>query len=282
MLASASSANHASRDTAIEAVLERASDRIRLDHPGTRAILLKGSLVRGDASPYSDIDLDVLVAEADESSYAAWFDNEGGRLHHVSVAVHPWDEWWEGGEESAEWSIGFAALEVFRLLWAENPEEAARYHRPGLLRPAGDPELEDFFSDLGKVRNAQRTGDEIGVRLAAQAAARLCPSVLAAVNPGYPAEPVTSVRAALDAALSFPIAPQGYRKDLLRCLGLSGEPSASADIAAAAERLVLGTISLLEDHRAWSTDPDNPRFEIGLDDALASRTLRTYMNQTHD
>ncbi|WP_066898101.1 nucleotidyltransferase domain-containing protein [Mycolicibacterium houstonense] len=271
---------HASYDPAIEAVVGRAVVRIRRDYPGTRAILLKGSLVRGDAGPYSDIDLDVLVSGTDESSYAAWFDGEGGRLHHVSVAVHPHDVWWDEAEEPAEWSFGFAVLEVFRLLWAEDPQEAERYGGTGLHRPAGDPELEDFFSDLGKLRNARRAGDELGVRLAARAAAQLCPSVLAVVNPGHPADPITSARAALDAAVSFPVAPQGYREDFLRCLGLSGDTSHSDDIAAAAERLVLGTVSLLEDHHAWSTDADKPRFELGLDDALANRTLSAYLNQS--
>lgn len=276
------SAQHASCDPAIEAVLGRAVERIRRDYPDTRAILLKGSLVRGDAGPYSDIDLDVLVSGADESSYAAWFDSEGGRLHHVSLAVHSRDGWWDEAEDPAEWSFGFAALEVFRLLWVDDPEEAARYSGPGLPRPAGEPELEDFFSDLGKLRNARRSGDELGVRLAARAAALLCPSVLATVNPGHPADPITSARAALDAALSFPVAPQGYREDFLRCLGLSGEASDTDDIAAAAECLVLGTVSLLEAHQAWSTDADKPRFELGLDDALATRSLSAYLRQSQD
>lgn len=271
---------YVSRDPAIEAVLVRAVDRIRRDYPDVRAILLKGSLVRGDAGPYSDIDLDVLVSGADESSYAAWFDSENERLHHVSVAVHPRDVWWDEAEEPAEWSLGFAAIEVFRLLWVDDPEEAQRYRGPGLARRSGGPELEDFFSDLGKLRNARRSGDELGVRLAARAAAQLCPSVLAVLNPGHPADPITSPRAALDAALSFPVAPQGYPEDLLRCLGLSGEVSNTDDIVAAAKRLVLGTVSLLEEHQAWSADADTPRFELGLDEALAARTLSAYLHQT--
>ncbi|MEE6170356.1 MULTISPECIES: GNAT family N-acetyltransferase [unclassified Mycolicibacterium] len=263
----------------IEAVLERATERTRHDYPRTRAILLKGSHVRGDAGPYSDIDLDVLVAGSEDSRYLAWFGEERGRLRHISVAVRPWDEWWEEAAEPVDWAMGFAAYEVFRLIWAAVDEDAARLRGTGVRHPAAQPELEDFFSDLGKVRNAWVAGDELGVRLAAHAAARLSPSVLAAANPGYPAAPVVSARAAIDAALAFPVAPQGYREDLLLCLGLSDGHSAMTDVAVAAERLVMGTISLLRDHRAWSPDPDDPRFEIGLDEALADGTLSRYLGQ---
>ncbi|WP_165606021.1 GNAT family N-acetyltransferase [Mycolicibacterium mucogenicum] len=264
----------------IETILDRAIARTRRDYPGTRAVLLKGSHVRGDAGPYSDVDLDVLVAGSEDSCYLAWFDEERGRLRHISVAIRSWDEWWEESAEPVDWAMGFAADEVFRLIWAAVDEDAERLRGSGVRHPAAQPELEDFFSDLGKVRNSWVAGDELGVRLAAQAAARLSPSVLAVVNPGYPAEPVVSARAAIDAALAFPVAPQGYREDLLLCLGLSGGPSTVADVTAAAERLVMGTVSLLRDHRAWSPDPDDPRFEIGLDEALADGTLSSYLGQS--
>lgn len=271
-------------DSAIEAVIRRALARARDEYPGTRAILLKGSHVRGDAGPFSDIDLDLLVDTADASAYAAWFDTEdrgSGRLYHVSVAIHAWETWWEESKEPVVWAMGLAAREVCRLLWARDNDDAARFPAFGILHPAGGPELEDCFSDLGKVRNALLRGDDLGVRLAAQSAARHCPTVLATINPGYPAEVVDSPRAALDAVLGFPVAPDGYREDLLRCLGLSPEATTSDGIATATERLVLGTIALLEEHGVGSDDAAGPVFEIGLDTALANRTLRAYVHEIH-
>lgn len=264
-------------DPAIERVLQRALDRLLADHPGVRAVLLKGSLVRGDAGPYSDIDLDVLLDAEVESTYAAWFDREAGRLHHVSVAIHAWEAWWDEAAEPAGWAMGLAALEVLRLLWARDEADAHRFPDPGILHPAAGPELEDCFSDLGKVRNALLRDDALGVRLAAQGVGRLVPTVLATINPGYPPQPVTSPRAALDAVLAIPVAPESYREDLLRGLGLSGEAS-PVEIAAAAERLVLGTIALLEHHLP---EDGESRFETGLDTALANRTLRAYVHQIH-
>ncbi|MGB3329964.1 MAG: nucleotidyltransferase domain-containing protein [Thermomicrobiales bacterium] len=291
--------DHSPSDPAIAALIQRAVNRARDTWPDARAILLKGSHVRGDAGPFSDIDLDVLVDVdvdgGEDSVYAAWFDDETDRLRHVSVAIHPWQSWWDEAAEPVEWAWGLAALEVFQLLWARDATDAAPFAIPGILHPAAGPELEDCFSDLGKVRNARLRDDALGIRLAAQGAARLCPSVLATINPGYPATPVTSPRAAFDAVLAFPLAPTGYREDLLRCLGLTAEATTPDGIAAATERLVLGTIALLEEHApiAGGTDGAGAAsgsgaeeatasgFEMGLDTALADRTLRAYVQQIH-
>jgi predicted nucleotidyltransferase len=281
-----------------DAILQRAITRIRHEYPDVRAILLKGSAVRGDAGPASDLDLDVLVdGEAlTDGIYAAWFDSGGPdpespdsesresdrrRLHHVSLAIEPWDAWWESTHEPVEWAMGLPAREVCRVLWVRDPDDASAFPADGILHPAGDPELEDFISDLGKVQNAFLRGDDLGVRMAAQMTARLCPTVLTILNPAHPAKPVTSVRAALDAVLEFPIAPQGYRDDLLCCFGLSDASSSLQALVNACERLVFGTIALLEDHLPPLGASDEPRFEIGLDTALANRTLRAYVHQIH-
>ncbi len=73
---------------------------------------------------------------------------QGGRLHHVSLAVHSRDGWWDEAEDPAEWSFGFAALEVFRLLWVDDPEEAARYSGPGLPVQPGNPNWRTSFPTL--------------------------------------------------------------------------------------------------------------------------------------
>lgn len=273
-------------DRHVDAIIQRAIERIRHEYPDVRAILLKGSTVRGDAGPASDLDLDVLVDTLDESIYAAWFDaaiSDAGqrRLHHVSVAIDTWDGWWEATHEPVEWAMGLPALEVCRVLWVRDREDAANFPTEGILHPDGGPELEDFISDLGKVQNAFLRGDDLGVRMAAQMTARLCPTVLIVLNPGYPPSPVTSARAALDAVLALPIAPEGYRDDLLRCLGLSAAPSTPQALVDACERLVHGTIALLEAHLPRPGEEAIPRFEIGLDTALANRTLRAYIHQIH-
>ena len=265
---------------AIEVVTTRAIERALRDYPDIRAILLKGSHVRGDAGPFSDIDLDLLVDDLDDSAYAAWFDREAGQWHHVSVAIHSWDAWWEDAAEPVEWAMGLAALEVFHLCWARDASDAARFARPGIVHPAAGPELEDCFSDLGKAANALLRGDDLGARLAAQGVGRLCPTVLAVLNPGFPTTPVTSPRAALDAVLAFPVAPTGYREDLLCCLGLSNTAPTMEEVVEAAWRLVTGTIALLEAQFSGE-DPTNPVFELGLDTALANRTLRAYVQQIH-
>jgi hypothetical protein len=274
-----------------DAIIQRAIARIRREYPSVRAILLKGSAARGDAGPASDLDLDALMdsGSIDESIYAAWFDRgtsdsptpDSGqrRLHHVSIAIDGWEAWWDASREPAEWAMGLPALEVCRVLWTRDPDDVAAFPSGGILHPAGGPELEDFISDLGKVQNAFLRGDDLGVRMAAQMAARLCPTVLAALNPGC--APVTSSRAALDAILAFPIAPTGYRDDLLLCLGLSALASTPQDLVNACERLVHGTIALLETHLPLLGGGDPPRFERGLDTALANRTLRAYVQQIH-
>ena len=71
------------------------------------------------------------------------------------------------------------------------------------------------------------------IRLAAQTLGSLCPSLLRPLNP--PVAP-SHRHAALTAALAFRVAPEGYRDDLLRCLGLEGEPSTARDVHDAARR----------------------------------------------
>jgi phosphoribosyl-AMP cyclohydrolase len=58
---------------------------------------------------------------------------------------------------------------------------------------------------------------------------------------------VQDPRAALDAILAFPVAPHGYREDMVRCLGLSGESTTMDDIHDAAIRLVAGVLPLLQE-----------------------------------
>ena len=64
---------------------------------------------------------------------------------------------------------------------------------------------------MGKVANAYRRGDELGLRLAAQDLARSCPSLLQPLNP-HPG--VGSRHAAPLAALGFAVVPPGYHEEI--------------------------------------------------------------------
>lgn len=253
-----------------------------MEIPETAAILLKGSYVRGDAGPYSDLDFDVLTSQSaasGSSSYKAFLaHDQRGRTVHVSVAIHELETWIAEGHEPAAWSFGLPAIEVAKLLWARDAAIRERLHRPTRTLPASDPELEDFVEGFGKIRNAHLALDKRALRLAAQTMAQLCPTLLRLINPGV--TPDTKI-AALDMVLAFPIAPAGYHADMLLCLGFSDQASSSDQVFAAAKRLAIGTVELLQS-AATASDHDQRfagAFEDGLDVALADGTLLAYLNQ---
>jgi phosphoribosyl-AMP cyclohydrolase len=212
--------------------------RLSVDRPVV-GVLLRGSHARSAATPYSDVDLDVLVTGPPYTAHPAYLAETGERLAHVSVAVRDVRSWLTRLDEPAEWAFGLPVSTPARLLWAST-DWRARIDRPLLRHPAGEPRLEELVATLGKVAGACAAGDEYGTRLAADDLARLCPSVLRLANP---AVTVASRRAALDAALDLPVAPAGYREDMLACLGL--RPGSTPRVYAAATRLVAGTIALV-------------------------------------
>ena len=259
-----------------EAFIAGWADRLRREIPGAIAVVLKGSHVRGHAGPYSDLDLDLDVLVFNEEiadPYLTWIEHDGdGRLVHVSVAVETFDDWLAGFREVASWSFGFPSSEVTRLLWLGRPSLRAELDRPSRAHPGGEPELEDFIEELGKARNARLRGDEIAVRLAVQEIAQLCPSLLAPLNPA--ASPGTRPDA-LKAALDLAVAPDGYRDDMLLCLGLSGRASTVDEVLAVGTRVVMGTLSLLE----ANADMVCPDLAPHLPELLTSGLLRYYLEQ---
>jgi hypothetical protein len=257
-----------------EQVIGQWVERLRTQVPGTVAVVLKGSYARGNPGPWSDLDFDVLTFDEDvEHEYLTWIEDDGtGRLLHVSVAVERLDDWVRGFRETAPWSFGLPSHEETRLLWLGRPSLRAELDRPRREHPGGEPELEDFVEGLGKARNAYRRGDEVTVRLAVQGVATLCPSLLVPLNP--PVSPGTRPEA-LKAALSFPVAPPEYRDDMHRCLGLDGRASTPEEVLAAAERLVLGTLALLE----TNADTISPLVPPHLPEVLRGGLLRRYLEQ---
>lgn len=222
-------------------------DRLRGDIPDTVAVILKGSHARDDADLHSDIDLDVLVDGPPRDDYLVFFEENDGRLRHVSVAVQDLAGWIAEREEPVSWAYGLPAAETTRLLWARDDGLRVELDHPARMHPPEPPELEDFIEAWGKVRNAMRRGDDLAMRLAGQKMARLCPTLLRPLNPQvFP----SNRREAMRAVLEFPVAPDGYRDDLVRLFGLTGEAVPMDDLHAAARRLVFGTVALLREHAA--------------------------------
>jgi phosphoribosyl-AMP cyclohydrolase len=251
-------------------VIARWTDRIQREIPGAVAILLKGSHVRGDAGPHSDVDFDVLVQGNPIEAYPLWLETDAtGRLRHISVAVRDLPGWLADADEPEPWTFGLAVREPTRLLWATTPALRARLDQPWREHLPGEPEVEDWFESLAKMRNAHRRGDEVGLRQAAQGLARYTPTLLRPLNPDVWA---TSPRSALDLVLTFPVAPAGYRADLLACLGLTVDATVDT-LLAAGERLVTGTVSLLEDR----FDVIAPLLAADIATYLRDGTLRRYV-----
>ncbi|GIJ77731.1 phosphoribosyl-AMP cyclohydrolase [Micromonospora phaseoli] len=232
-------------------------------------ILLRGSHARQAATAHSDVDVDVLVGGAPYAARRAYFAEHSGRLTHVSVAARDIRSWVDRLGEPADWAFGLPVTAPARLLWAD-PHWRNRIDLPVLCQPADEPRLEELIATLGKVASARDAEDPLGARLAAADLARLCPSVLRLANPSVR---VVSRRSAFAAALDLPVAPAGYRKDMLRCLGL--RPGSIGQLWAAAARLVTGTLPLIRRYAAEVAAAAGP----DLADALLDGRLDRYVTQ---
>lgn len=260
-----------SDDDFISTWVDRLSGEIR----DAVAVILKGSHARDDAEVHSDVDFDVLVDGAPRDDYLVFFDEIDGRLRHVSVAVQDIGGWIAEREEPVSWAYGLPAAETTRLLWARDDALRAELDHPARMHPPEPPELEDFVEAWGKVRNAMRRGDDLAMRLAAQKLARLCPTLLRPLNPE--ALP-SNRREAMRAVLGFPVAPDGYRDDLLRLFSLGGEAVTMDDLRAAARRLTFGTVALLREHAATLKGV----LEDDLYAYLIDGTLERYIRQEEE
>ncbi|MBO4206059.1 phosphoribosyl-AMP cyclohydrolase, partial [Micromonospora echinofusca] len=232
-------------------------------------ILLRGSHARQAATDYSDVDLDVLVSGPSYAARPAFLADTAGRLTHLSVAVRDVDSWLRRLAEPADWAFGLPVDAPTRLLWAD-PRWRSWLDVPVLRQPAGEPRFEDLIANLGKVVGARAGGDALGARLAANDLAMLCPSVLRLANPSVT---VSSRRTAFAAALALPVAPPGYRDDMLVCLGL--RPAPVAEVCAAAVRLVTGAVPLVRPYAAELAGVTG----TDLAEALTDGRLERYLTQ---
>lgn len=255
--------------------LARWVERLRRDEPRAVAILCHGSYARGAAEPHSDLDLDVLIDGEPDAHYRSAFEElPDGRLLHATIATISLEGWlaqFAPPVMSEEWALFLPARQMARLLWA-TPAARERLDGHIILALEAEPQLQDVLEDAAKVRNAIARGDELGVRLAAQHLALCCPAALSLLNPPVV---VDTHRAALQAALDLPVAPPGYRDDMLICLGMSGHATSAQDVHDAVLRLAVGIISALQAQPQVVAG----RVEPGLPEALADGRLMRLLTQ---
>lgn len=247
--------------------------RLRQEIPDAVVVLLKGSHARDESGPFSDLDFDVIVDREPTREYLAWFAETGsGHLRHISVAVQDIDGWLADAGKSVSWAYGLPAAETTRLLWASSESIRQQFDRPARLHPPEEPELEDAIEAWGKVCNALVRDDDMAMRLAAAKLARLCPGLLRPLNPEVLP---SNRREAMHAILGLPVAPEGYRDDLLVCMGLSGSATSMSGLHDAARRLTFGIIALLRDH----ADTFAVLLPADLFGYLCDGTLERYIRQ---
>jgi phosphoribosyl-AMP cyclohydrolase len=135
-------------------------------------------------------------------------------------------------------------------------------------------EVDHFEGEVGKVTNAFRAGDNVGLRLAAQDLAR---SIVSMLRPLNPHRPVLSRRDAMRTLLDFDVVPSGYRDDMLVCLGLVDSTDATK-VHAAACRLARGTMEIVQTNASVFV----PRVPADAAASIRNGSLRRYINQIID
>ena len=226
-----------------EEFVRRWVERLRAEVPDAVAVLVGGSQVRGDAGPHSDVDFDIVVADGPRDEWPAWF-ADGVR---VSTWIRDVDTWQAARSQPQDWAFGLPCADPVRLCWAADDSWRQRFDLTEVRYPAGVPEFDHLEGEAGKVANAMAAGDTLGLRLAAQDLARSVVSILLPLNA---VPPVRGRGEALRALLGFTVVPDGYREDMLTCMGLADRYAGAGEVHAAACRLVRGVLALLEEHAA--------------------------------
>jgi Nucleotidyltransferase domain len=237
--------------------------------PTTVAVLVHGSYATGHADLDSDLDLALFTDGEPSEHYRMWFAARGSLepLHVSARCDLTIDAWAEEQEEPEDWALGLPVELPHAWLWLGDRRLAEVLgDRPLLSKPGKPPEIEDMVDAALKMRRHARTGDELGARLEAQAAARLAAPVVCALNhPG----PVTDPRSALAAVLGLPVVPLGWEVDLPVSMGLAA--AALGETVQATIRLVRGTLRLARE-RNPGVDPQ-PETERYLVDGTFERLL---------
>lgn len=250
----------------IEEVVAPAVARLRELEPAAFAVLVGGSHAKGTADELSDLDLTAIV-ERDAGRHHTWFQERAGlRPLHVSAGTRTVESFLARRDEPAGWWLGLPLFEPARYAWATAEARGTLGEDPSIRRPAGPPELGDFYELCIKVKRAVAGNDSFGLRVWALAAAELAPRLLLPLN-----EPVlvSSRREAAEAALAVAIAPEHYAEDLRTCLGLAAADDEA--LARAALRLGRELLAFLREHKPdVDPQPDLVRY---LADGTLERQL---------
>jgi Nucleotidyltransferase domain len=248
------------------ALVQRVVERLYTMEPEATAVLLTGSYAKGTAAPASDLDL-TAITPSPRVGYRTWFEERiGDPPLHVSAGATTADAWPAKATTPARWSFGFPAVNAAAYLCTDEKTRAQLGDDPSLRHPVAGPELEDFLDFVLKAKRAAHTGDELGTRWFAQAAAALVPALLIPINDE---RIVRDRREALDAALNLAVAPANYATDLAVCLGLTS--SSGREVWAAVARLGSELLTFLRE-RAPDVD-DQPELARYLADGTLERHL---------
>ncbi|MBL8769744.1 MAG: nucleotidyltransferase domain-containing protein [Phenylobacterium sp.] len=243
--------------------------RVREAEPSVVAVLVTGSYARREADRYSDVDVVAVTRDEPACPFSAWFLERGdGRLAHVSVAAESLETWTDEEDEPAGWAFGFPVLEAAVYLWATSEAVAVLGEDPSARLPPGEPELEDFVEFFMKLRRAVASGDAVLLRWTARMLVEYAAGLLRPLNPEVV---VRSPPEALRAALTLPVAPEGFHADARVCLGL--DPASAEEVAAAGTRLARGLVRFLEPREG-----DLGLADRSVADALREGVLRRYMD----
>lgn len=120
-------------------MIEQMVQRFRTEHSDVIAVLLKGSHARGEATPWSDMDFDVLVSTPSTEIYRTWLVEVDDRLVHVSAAVEGIDDWLADADEPSSWSLGLPTAETTRLVWVADDDLWRQLDQPARMHPAASP-----------------------------------------------------------------------------------------------------------------------------------------------
>lgn len=251
---------------------------LRVAEPRARAFLIFGSFARGDAGPYSDVDLRIITAgEPVERDRVRFLGGSEGPLVHVSIGSRSFAELAALLQKPDEWPWIAGILARAQVL--DDPDDLigilrrlVETHRPArLISAAGlHYDLETLLEGITKCKNAHFRGDEAEILVNARHLAEYALVLLVSLNEVVPA---LGRRAWRQRARALPVAPPGYGADLALCSGDTGQARTSAEVFAAAMRLGEGTVRLLMERQA----------ELPLGGALAGYlrdgTLLRYVRQ---